>query len=398
MLNNPLFFLGLAKYGGYFFVLLVLFFSPEPVSPTALISLILVFLLDGGRRIFLSLSREKLGTATLYFQVLAIAGFAHFFQSGIAVVLYVILITESIIFFSSQLGRMVFFLSVGSFLLVISLAGRLFTGHLINSLVLVFSYGLAYLAVKQAQEKSKAEKARAQLEVSQKKLEEAYSQILKSSKEKERMLLLEERNRLARELHDSMGHNLTGIILNLEIARKMANGKEKQLGQLLEEIQQQARGSLEDIRRAVKALQPVDLEEKGLKTAIRGLGKLFQEMGVEVEMELEEGISVGPEAELLFYRTVQEGFTNALRHGKADRIKVSLRQDPEEGLISLEILDNGVGCEELKTGTGLKGLARRVETLGGKLNFGNRKSGGFFLKVDLGEKGETHGKNQDPGG
>jgi signal transduction histidine kinase len=226
------------------------------------------------------------------------------------------------------------------------------------------------------------------LEASRRELELAHQQLLNHSKQRERLVLIEERNRMAREIHDTLAHSLTSIIVGMEAARKLLD---KDIGRArteLEKSQEQARRGLDDVRRSVKALRPRALAEQGFSDALKGLSREYGEQGVLVDVRIEDQLEVPKNYELPLFRVIQECLTNSIRHGNASRVFVTLTGGGDT--LSLEVRDDGQGCKEFTEGGGMHGIRERLEALGGQVEFHpGRQDGnpGFMVKAII--KGEA---------
>lgn len=168
-----------------------------------------------------------------------------------------------------------------------------------------------------------------------------------------------ERMRLARDLHDEMGHHLVALNLRLQLLERSASREESQ--QHLGQARSLAGMLFSDLRNTVSDLRAPSLD---LQSAIRALAAHLPGLDVELDMTLEQGAMSMLEAECLL-RCVQEAMTNALKHGKATHIRISLEQMPD-GLL-LQVRDNGCALAPLQGGLGLRGLQERLQALSGRL-------------------------------
>lgn len=379
-----------AKYGGYLITLwIVINFGTAGTG--AISTFMLVFALDSIRNFYLEGRHKSLSLYSLYLQYGLALGFTFLDGSGIAIVLYIIIITESLISFPRRVGTLMFFLSFGGFAfssVFLGLeAGRppleVLSISIINSMVLVFAYGVSYMARRQFEEKERAEEALQKLEASRRELELAHQQLLNHSKQQERMLLIEERNRIAREIHDTLAHSLTSIVVGMEAAKKLMDKDLERARRELEKSQAQARRGLDDVRRSVKALRPRTLEEEGFSDAIKGLSRDCMGQGVQVEVQVEQDLEIPETYELPLFRVIQECLTNSLRHGEASRVSVTLARAGDA--LHLEVKDDGGGCGALVEGSGLRGIRERLEAIGGRVEILPRgpEGKGFTVKSTL---------------
>lgn len=197
------------------------------------------------------------------------------------------------------------------------------------------------------------------------------------------LTLSEERTRMAREMHDSVGHHMTVIDLQLEHALRSRAANPDEAWQEVGAAKHQTLQVLAEVRRAVRALKPPTLEEKSGVGALAALACSFEGTGFEAALRVSgRKRDLTERTWLVLYRAVQEGLTNAARHSGARRADVTLRFGSEE--VSLTITDHGTGAEEgsLERGFGLRALEERVVIAGGSLLAGTRNAG-FELEVRL---------------
>jgi signal transduction histidine kinase len=202
------------------------------------------------------------------------------------------------------------------------------------------------------------------------------------------LAVTEERNRLAREIHDSVAHYLTVVNVQLEAAEKLAGDQPERAFGLVRRARRLTLESLQEVRRSVAALRAASLEELSLPRALRKLAAEFGAntgIAVEVDVALPDDARVAPEAALALYRAAQEGLTNVQRHAHASAIRLSLAR--ENGHLAMAVQDDGVGPPADGTpehgGFGLLGLRERVELLGGQASFEPAEPRGARLTVVL---------------
>ena len=200
----------------------------------------------------------------------------------------------------------------------------------------------------------------------------------------------EERNRLAREIHDTLGHTLTGIVVSADAGKILMDAAPEEARKRFDVIADTARQGLEDVRRSIRALRPDALDRNGLWKALEIMVSDFHNStGAVIVYEQNAGDpALASDEEDAVYRIVQEGLTNAIRHGQATRISLSIGK--QEEYLRIRITDNGTGVREQKEGFGLNHMRERLEMLKGELKFGNRDDGesgacleGQSLKVIL---------------
>ena len=226
-------------------------------------------------------------------------------------------------------------------------------------------------------------------------LEHANAELRRQSGKVKELAISEERARIAREVHDSVGHHLTAINLQLQNAERFGQKNPERASEKVREARESTLSALAEVRRSVRALKPPALEERSGVAALAALARSFDGAGPEVSFELEgEEGPLSEETGLVLYRATQEGLTNAARHSRARRVRVKLAFEPEE--LRLAIVDDGEGALEgaMRGGFGLAALRERVEALGGNMAAGNRPEGGFALRIAL---PRDHSTDQEAG-
>lgn len=156
----------------------------------------------------------------------------------------------------------------------------------------------------------------------------------------------------------------------------------------IEVVAQSARDGLNDVRRSIKALRPDALEKAGLAEALETMIQNFQaSTSAQVRYEQLAGPLVfAQDEEDTLYRVIQEGMTNAVRHGHA--LEIQIRLTRQDDLLTVDIRDDGLGCDKVEAGFGLRHMKERLDLLGGSLTCGDRaelEAGqrGFYLIVSL---------------
>ena len=194
-----------------------------------------------------------------------------------------------------------------------------------------------------------------------------------------------ERRRLARELHDQTGQELTSVLLGLKALEDAPDSDARR--QALENVRRQVLETLRDVRRLAVELRPKALDDYGLVPAVERLAESFSERtGIKLDVEVQLSEARFPsEVETALYRMVQEALTNIVKHADARQVSVVLTGG--RGEITAVIEDDGRGFEVgvRSEGMGLDGMRERLGLIGGKLNIESRPGGGTTLvaKVPL---------------
>jgi len=227
-------------------------------------------------------------------------------------------------------------------------------------------------------------------------LEEANTRLRASAAQTEELARSRERNRMAREIHDSLGHYLTVVNVQLEAARALVENRgwkeaAPDLYATLEKAQTLTRSGLADVRRSVAALRADPMGEKPFLEAVKALIADNQEAGLLVSYnQVNSPRASAPQTELALYRTLQEALTNVRKHARASRADVILEYRKEN--VRLEVSDNGVGISDAENDEekfGLRGIRERVELLQGRMEISASPGGGVRLMVELPLKKDT---------
>jgi signal transduction histidine kinase len=220
----------------------------------------------------------------------------------------------------------------------------------------------------------------------------------REQEERARRAAADERNRIARELHDVVAHSVSVMVIQTQAARRVAKSDREAAGAALRTVQACGRDALTEMRRMIGVLRHGDAELAGATApAISQLGALVaraRAAGLPVELRIEgEPRDLSPGLELVAFRIVQEALTNAIKHAGPARARVAVAFAPEA--LELEISDTGRGpasaLGEASTpavGHGLVGMRERVNLYGGELQTGRARGGGFrvWARVPLLEK------------
>lgn len=233
--------------------------------------------------------------------------------------------------------------------------------------IIIFIIYTILLLGEQVDENEKIYELNQKLNLTNIELKHANEELANYASESERIAQTKERNRLAREIHDTLGHTLTGIIAALDAAIAILPISVDQTKLQLEMIRDVARQGMTDVRRSVSALRPDVLEREDLLSAItQTISEATSTANVEIDFINEiDVLKFNEDEEDIIYRIIQEGITNSIRHGKANHISISLRK--EFSIITLKIHDDGIGTDNVKYGFGLTHMKERLDMLGGEL-------------------------------
>ena len=221
----------------------------------------------------------------------------------------------------------------------------------------------------------------------QKQLEISNAKLRKYAFTTERLAQSQERNRIARELHDTLAHTLSSVAVQLEAVKTLFDVNSDEAKSLLAKSLENTRNGLRETRRTLKDLRASELETFGLTRAITNvLLSAKERTGFNVTTAISEGMdSLPDEINHCLFRVVQEAVENIVRHSNAKNVSIKLFSLKNE--IHLEIFDNGVGINKnvinKKDNFGIQGMQERVEALGGSFSVSGNPNQGTLIDVSI---------------
>lgn len=192
---------------------------------------------------------------------------------------------------------------------------------------------------------------------------------------------VEERTRIAREIHDAVGYALTAALVQVKAAQEELKKDPSLLGSRLEKLEDLVRSSIRDIRDEIRGLREDGGED--WMPRFRRLCAIFSDYtGMRVNVQAEDTLRILDDGvgENL-YRILQEALTNAFRHGHADFVDVAVGL--HEGHLIVRVSDNGRGCEQVHTGNGMRGTRERVEAMRGEVAWQTKPERGFDVGISI---------------
>lgn len=227
-----------------------------------------------------------------------------------------------------------------------------------------------------------ANEARTEAEKLALKLEDANSRLAAYATQAEELAIRDERNRLAREIHDSLGHYLTVINIQLEAAKVTLESDPERTSTAIAKAQTLAQEGLASVRQSVAAFRTSPAEIQPLPDSVSMLVDEARLAGLVAEFDVQgQPRELPTNSKLALFRIAQEALTNVRRHARASRVDVLLDYlDPEQ--IKLVVRDNGIGTDSQQgIGFGLLGIQERVNLLKGQLHIDSAAGQGFILTV-----------------
>lgn len=214
-------------------------------------------------------------------------------------------------------------------------------------------------------------------------LQEAHDQLQEAALHTMQVAVLEERTRIARDIHDALGHSLTSLIVQLQAVKYMLQDGPPLAQEAVRNMLGVAKQSLEEIRSSVHTLA-MDKTSLGLTPLRALLSQAEKHTGVKMEL-ICDNLDIMPSQEITitFYRILQEAITNSLRHSDAKKIEVVVEERGTS--IFFSIRDDGsiTDGSTIKPGFGLNGIRERLQKINGRLHYFVREPHGFQLDVEI---------------
>ena len=250
----------------------------------------------------------------------------------------------------------------------------------INGIIAVLFYGAAFTLT------ALFGYALRQAEIARRKNEELLKELKTTQRQLQDMAVAEERARLAREMHDSLGHRLTVSIVQLEGAQRLIPRDPERAARMIGTMRDEMKDALAELRRTVSALRAPIADDHPLDIVLSDLSQTFQQKtGILTHFSVSPGFPGLPETHrLALYRAAQEALTNVQRHAMAGNAWLQLSTADQK--ITLVIEDDGKGIESHNVhgaSSGLLGLRERAKQLGGEMRLAERPGGGTQLTFAL---------------
>lgn len=367
----------LIRYISIFILIFQLFIEKENKSVGSVI-FILLFIINNNLRVF-HIKSDKVNIISIITELLIIP-FAKF-KFGGSIIFYFIGVAIDI--FNLKNNRFKYTLMAVVLLISIfnSFVDNIEEKFISFTVLVIFFILLNYISNLYVTKKD-AQNLYDKLRVSEDKLIEANKELEMYANSIEEITLLKERNRISREIHDSVGHALSTAMIQLSAMETIASKEGSLLNSMASNLREFINESFQDVKRAVRELKPDGYENYQGVLRLEEVCKTFEKMsGIEVKTTICKGewnLSTKQVSHL--YRIIQEVLSNSLKHGKATLIKAIMNFTDNEFIISFN--DNGEGADIIsESGVGLKSIRERTEELNGIVEIRSEKGKGFFIKV-----------------
>ncbi|HNB53262.1 MAG TPA: sensor histidine kinase [Anaerolineales bacterium] len=297
------------------------------------------------------------------------------------IILFYVLATEALMTLPRREGYM----WVGGFTAATVILLGLITNPLSAAISIPVYLGGFLAFVTFANATQEANRARAESQRLLEELQAAHRKLQEYAAQAEQLAVAEERNRLSREMHDTIGHRLTVASVQLEGVQKLIAKDPAKAEKMAETVREQVREALRELRQTVATLREPLEADLPLEVSLKKLARGFEEAtNITIHLMLPVAFpEMSAAHRLALYRTAQEALTNAQKHAEAQQIWLQVAR--QEEILTLRISDNGKGlsAQGENSGFGLRGIQERAAQLGGELRLEERKGGGTQVCLSL---------------
>ncbi|MCF6460300.1 sensor histidine kinase [Clostridium sp. Cult3] len=367
-----------------YFTLSILIFSIISIEKNYIdafgVILLLLLIINNQIRFFAFRHREKIVFLSIILELI-ISYICHVSYGGWSLFYLIVGMMDGILLLRPKLS----IITSGGAMLTMILMTKALSIHIVISNIGILLI-LALLTYYIKEEYSRLIKAKGfydKLRISEENLLKANRDLEIYADSIKELATLRERNRISREIHDSVGHSLSTIIIQLGAIEKIAVLDGNAAAEMARNLNQFAKNGLEEIRVALRQLKPRRFEEYENILAIEEMIREFTKLtGVDVIFRFtKEKWPLSEEQALVIYRIVQEFLSNSLRHGKASKVNIYMNYNEDELILTLQ--DNGQGVDKLEKGMGLTNIWERVRELDGQIEYNTKRGKGFVLRVVL---------------
>lgn len=360
-------------------VLSIILYKKDNVDIYAVI-VVLIIIINNQLRFFL-LSEKRFFVVVSIASECALSCFCYNIYGGIVLFYFLSAALDGAILLK---GSFTYIIN-GLILITMIILGRnLSMNEIISATSAVLTLSVLSIYIRDEQNRRrKVQELYDKLRMSENSLRKANSDLETYSKSVEELTLLRERNRISRELHDSVGHSLSTIIIQLGAIEMLARQDGSALAEISGNLRDYAKSSLQEVRTAVHELKPGEFQRYEGILAVEEMVKNFTKLtGVDVKLGFsKEKWALDTNQTFMIYRVIQEFLSNSIRHGKATKVNVFMNFSSDKVIITLK--DNGIGADDIQKGLGLTSIWERVKELGGTADYNSRSGEGFLLKVIL---------------
>ena len=366
-----------ARYLALFFILLSLFLFNSSILSSSII-IFLILLINSQIRFF-SLNRPLWIICSILLDLGLILCLLQ--SHATAICLYFILPVLDVILLLSR-NYHVMFLAIFSIILTLYYHSFTNVDEIFSLLFLIIISCLASYIKEEHGKKLDAQVLYDELRISEKQLKQAKEELELYASSMAELAVLKERNRISRDIHDSVGHAISTAMIQLNAIEVIAKKEKSSVAPLAANLRDFLKDGLQEVRIAIAQLKPSEYKTYQELYRIEELIQNFEKLsGINVRLTISKNKwELSQKLGLTLYRIIQEALSNALRHGQATEVRLVLNFAPENLILTID--NNGRGCESIKKGVGLTSMTERISEMNGKLTFFPAQTG-FKIQVIL---------------
>lgn len=383
---------------------ITIFSNEQSIYPLLLLSSFLIASFCIRRKLFTMHGfYRRIGKLTLFLDIGILYFITLLDMSRVSQIYFYVLIMDAVIFCSLRYGIWIAVINYFSYVAIRYLRYIkwnyfdfwYFSPAFFDSLFyFVFVFIVIYVAKQQILQSQLLASTTLELERKTKQLEETNQKLQSTMESFEEIILLKERNRIAHEIHDTVGHTLTTVLVEVEAGKRLMSKNQSLAAEKLDLAQGQVRKGLNDIRQSVRTLQ----DGSDILELIPALNSLVAETekhaGIKIKCDFHYHEALPTEIAKVIYRATQEGLANGIRHGRSTQFICSLKE--EAGQMEFSMKDDGIGCDKVILGFGLLSMKKRVEDLDGIFEISTSAGNGFNLTIKIPQGREKgYEKNYD---
>ena len=317
--------------------------------------------------------------------------------SGYSRTYYYVLIADATITYSCLIGAgitgiCIFANFIYLYISCDNLHTRNFFDIVTNSSIFLLLFSIMCLVKYEINQRRKISKMMYDLKIKTKQLEDINIKLCDNANNIEDITILKERNRIAREIHDTLGHTLTSVLIELEVGERLLKIDKESAAEKIGLAKGQVRKGLSDIRESVGILN----KGKAVADFVSSLKLLLDETArhgeIFVRYEISDMLPLTEFQEKAIFRALQEGLTNGIKHGKSSAFIFLLNYDTNN--IKFHLQDNGTGCDKVVFGFGLSAMEQRIREVGGVLDITSSWQEGCSIDITIPIKKEEY-MNED---
>jgi len=365
---------------------IVILKTTQNINLFQLISFLLLYIINSQVRIYLLQKHKWLIILSLVFELLIILLLYSSFKGFTYVYFFIAIIDASVMLprTESMVMTIILYISVAIISLhpdYSNLQNHVAINVIFNTL-LVLGFGSMgeFLRVEKGK-RIEAQKLYDKIRISEEKLQDANARLANYSSTIEEITILKERNRISREIHDTVGHTLSTLIIELQALPYVAKNSSEEADSMINNMVTYTKTGLEDVRRAVRQLNPSSFDQGHGVFLLKELAINFEKFSkVKVNLNISQmDYDLNSDQSFILYRIFQESFSNSIRHGRATEINITMNFTLSE--IYLHIKDNGTGSEIMDKGFGLNNMEDRIKSIGGTFAYINHLGCGFEINI-----------------